>query len=1058
LFSSQDPFSARPGETGHVVGQSNNAPLAVHERRFSMVSSSSSSPAGKTTGAVLVLGGGVAGVQAALDLTELGLKVYLVEKSAAIGGVMARLDKTFPTNDCSLCILAPKLVEAGRNPNIEIITNADLLKVAGTPGNFSATIKKRPRYIDEEICTGCGQCTLYCLKQISDDYNERLSSTHAAHIDYSQAVPTSYHIDPKACLRLNFKTCGLCAVACQAKAIRFDQQEEMLELGVGAVVLAPGFGRVKNEVLARYGWGQFNDVLSAFEHERLMCASGPTSGAIVRPSDEKHPKKIAFLQCIGSRDRTCGNDYCSSVCCMYAIKQASLAREHDPEAEITLFYMDVRTHGKGFDAARERATKENNFRVVYARPPRVEDVFDGRLLLTYATEDGRHHYEYFDMVVLSQGLESPDDAELIAQATGIDLNDYQFAATDLHAPLATSKPGIYVIGAFQGPKDIPDSVTQAGGAAALCSGQLAGARGTEIVHAEYPAERDVTAEEPRIGVFVCHCGINIAGVVDVRQVRDYARTLPNVVYATDNLYSCSQDTQQHLTDIIREHRLNRVVVSACTPRTHEPLFQATLREAGLNRSLFEMANIRDQCSWVHMHEPEEATAKARDLVRMAVAKAAHLVPLAEQRLPVTPTALVVGGGLAGLTAALNVAEQGFACTLVEKDKELGGRSLLLTADRSGHNPRDLIAGLVRQVRQHPKITTYTGATVASASGYVGNFTSTIETDRGSQVVNHGVIILATGGRPYQPSQYLYGQSDRVLTQLELEKRLASARPLAKGTRQVVMIQCVGSRGEDLAYCSRVCCGQALKNALRLKAVQPDLAITIFYRDMRAYGFQEDLYRKAREQGVVFIRYTPDRPPVVAKDSTKNSRIHVTAHDPLLGEEVELAADLLVLSVGIVPEDPAVLARMLKVPVTAENFFLEAHVKLRPVDLPVDGVYVCGLAHAPKTMDETIAQAQAAAGRACQPLARGSIVPEPIVSRVDPELCIGCGACQAFCPYKAIDIYKEGKLRKARTLTASCKGCGVCAARCPTMAIDMGRFTLAGIRSQIHAFAAEGENK
>ncbi|MBU4262206.1 MAG: CoB--CoM heterodisulfide reductase iron-sulfur subunit A family protein [Proteobacteria bacterium] len=1020
-----------------------------------MVASSASSTSGITKGSVLVLGGGVAGVQSALDMTELGLKVYLVEKSASIGGVMARLDKTFPTNDCSLCILAPKLVEVGRNPNIDIITNAELLKVAGTPGNFTVTIKKRPRYIDEEVCTGCGQCTLYCLKQISDDYNEKLSSTHAAHIDYSQAVPTSYHIDPKSCLRLNFETCGLCAVACQAKAIRFDQREEVVELPVGAVVLAPGFGRIKNEVLQRYGWGKFADVLTAFEHERLMCASGPTNGEIVRPSDEKHPKKIAFLQCIGSRDRTCGNDYCSSVCCMYAIKQASLAREHDPEAEITLFYMDVRTHGKGFDAARERAISENNLRIIYARPPRVEDVFDGRLLLTYATEDGEHHYEYFDMVVLSQGLESPDDAELIARVTGIDLNEYQFAATGLNAPLATSRPGIYVIGAFQGPKDIPDSVTQASGAAALCSSLLTAARGTEIVHAQYPAERDVTTEEPRIGVFVCHCGINIAGVVDVRNVRDYARGLPNVVYATDNLYSCSQDTQKHLTDIIKEHRLNRVVVSACTPRTHEPLFQATMREAGLNRSLFEMANIRDQCSWVHMHEPEEATSKARDLVRMAVAKAAHLVSLAEQLLPVTPSALVVGGGLAGLTAALAVAEQGFACTLVEKNKELGGRSLLLTADRSGNSPSEMIGGLVEKVRQHRLITTYTKATVASTSGYVGSFTSAIDTGRGSEVVNHGIIILATGGRPYRPSQYLYNQSDRVMTQLELEKRLGSSRPLSNQIKQVVMIQCVGSRGDDLAYCSRVCCGQALKNALRLKALQPSLAITIFYRDMRAYGFQEDLYRKAREQGVIFIRYTPENPPKATKDATPKSRISIKAYDSLLGEEVELAADMVVLAVGIVPEDPSTLARMLKVPVTAENFYLEAHVKLRPVDLPVDGVYVCGLAHSPKTMDETIAQAQAAAGRACQPLARGSIVPEPIVSQVDSELCIGCGACQSFCPYKAIEIYKEGKLRKARTLKASCKGCGVCAARCPTMAIDMGRFTLEGIRSQIHAFA-EGE--
>ncbi|MFQ6759314.1 MAG: CoB--CoM heterodisulfide reductase iron-sulfur subunit A family protein [Deltaproteobacteria bacterium] len=1010
----------------------------------------------RTVGSVLVVGGGVAGVQASLDLTELGFKVHLVEKSGAIGGVMARLDKTFPTNDCSLCILAPKLVEAGRDPNIEILTLSELVALTGEPGNFTATVRKQPRYIDENICTGCGQCTLYCLKQIGNDFNENLEHSHAAHIDYAQAVPTSYHIDAKACLRLNHDTCGLCASVCQAKAIRFDDTEKVIDIPVGAVILAPGFGRVSDEVMVRYGLGQFQDVVTAFEHERLMCASGPTGGEILRISDRKHPKKIAFLQCIGSRDENCGNNYCSSVCCMYAIKQATLAREHDPECEITLFYMDVRTHGKGFDAARERAVREGNFRVIYSRPPRVEDVFGGGLLLTWATEDGKHHKEKFDLVVLSQGLEAPEGAEDLARAAGIHLNGYQFAQIDTYTPLATSRPGVYVIGAFQGPKDIPDSVTQAGGAAALCAGRLAPARGTATIKASFPEERDIAGEEVRIGVFVCHCGINIGGVVKVPSVAEYAKTLPHVVYATDNLYSCSQDTQRLLVETIHKHRLNRLVVAACTPRTHEPLFQATLREAGLNRSLFEMANIRDQCSWVHMHEPEAATEKAKDAVRMAVAKAAHLTALAEQQLPVTPSALVVGGGLAGMTAAMTIAEQGFEVTLVEREKNLGGRAMLLTADRFGLDPRKAVAELVAKVKAHPKITVHTQAAVVAVSGYVGNFTSTLDTGNGSVVVNHGVAVLATGGRPYEPKQYHYGESPKIVTQLELEKKLAGSRPLAKNANQVVMIQCVGSRGEDLSYCSRVCCGQALKNSLRLKKLRPELGITVLYRDMRAYGFLEDDYRAAREAGVIFVRYHEEKKPEVSVG--KSGAVTVRYHDPLLSDDVELAADLLALSVGIVPEDPTQLARMLKVPVTADKFFLEAHVKLQPVDLPVDGTYVCGLAHSPRSMDETIAQAQAAAGRACQPLARGAITPAPIVSKVDPELCIGCGACESFCPYKAIEIYKENKGRKARTLTASCKGCGVCAARCPTMAIDMGRFTLNGIMAQIQAFGeAYGEH-
>ncbi|PXF58603.1 MAG: hypothetical protein C4B58_06105 [Deltaproteobacteria bacterium] len=658
------------------------------------------------------------------------------------------------------------------------------------------------------------------------------------------------------------------------------------------------------------------------------------------------------------------------------------------------------------------------------------------------------------MVILSQGLEAPEGAEELARAAGIDLNTYDFASTDIYSPLATTRPGVFVIGAFQGPKDIPDSVTQASGASALCAGLLEVSRGVDMVHAEYPEERDVAGEEPRIGVFVCHCGINIAGVVDVKAVCSYAATLPNVVYAADNLYSCSQDTQSQLVETIHRHKLNRVVVAACTPRTHEPLFQATLREAGLNRSLFEMANIRDQCSWVHMHERAAATQKAKDLVRMAVAKASYLTPLAEQHLPVTPSALVIGGGLAGLTAALAIAEQGYECTLLEREQVLGGQALKLSADRHGQGPRKIISALVKRAAAHPRIRILTQTTVSSISGYIGNFTTTVSTATSSELINHGVTVLATGGR--EPSQYLFGQSDRVITQLGLEDRLESGKPLLAKMKQVVMIQCVGSRDEDLSYCSRVCCSQALKNALRLKRLKNDLAITILYRDMRAYGFIEDDYREARRQGVIFLRYTPDDPPEVLKGRGENSPLRVLVMDLLLGEQIEFSADLVVLSVGIVPEPTRELARMLKVPLTADGFFLEAHVKLRPVDLQVDGVYVCGLAHSPRTMDEIIAQAQAAAGRACQPLAKGAIQPEPIVSQVDEYRCIGCGACETFCPYKAIRMIKKGKKSKARTLPASCKGCGVCAARCPVMAIDMARFTEQGILAQIHAFTSVGE--
>ncbi len=1014
------------------------------------------SKAKSTSGSVLIVGGGVAGVQAALDLTELGFSVTLAEKTAAIGGIMAMLDKTFPTNDCSLCILAPKLVEAGRDPNINILTQTQIVELSGKAGNFTAKMIKKPRYIDEDACSGCGQCTMYCPSAIGDRYNEHLAITRAAHIDYAQAVPTTYYIDADACFRINHQLCNLCANVCPANAIRFDQTETEVELNVGSVILAPGVGRLDKSILEKYGWGKYEDVVSSYEFERLMCASGPTGGEIVRPSDGKHPKSIAFIQCVGSRDETCGKGYCSSVCCMYAIKEATMAREHDPEVKITLFYMDVRTHGKGFDAARQRAVKENELNIVRARPPRVEKVED-KLLLTYVDENNQAHSAVFDMVVLSVGIGAPESAKELAKACGISLNHYDFADTETYTPLETSRPGVFVIGAFQGPKDIPDSVTQASAASGLSSCLLKERRNEDTVHIEYPEERDVAGEEPRIGVFVCHCGINIAGVVDVPAVRDYAATLPYVVYSANNMYSCSQDTQKHIAEKIKEHKLNRVVVAACTPRTHEPLFQATLREAGLNRSLFEMANIRDQCSWVHMHQPEAATQKAKDLVRMAVAKAAFLTPLEERQIGVEPSAIVIGGGVSGMTAALSIADQGYQCTLIEKTKKLGGQALKLTSDRFGNDPREKVKELVKKVKKHPLIKIYTGSEITSVSGYVGNFDTTIQVkgktkkDVENITIHHGVTVITTGGKPYKPKQYLYGKSPKVVTQLELEEMLAKKPESIKKLSRIVMIQCVGSRGQDLSYCSRVCCTQAVKNALRIKGLNPDASIQVFYRDMRTYGFAEDDYRRARKSGVIFTRYHLDRCPEVAMGANKKAPLNVSAFDPIIGDEINIEADLVVLSVGIVPSEVQDLSRHLKVPVTEDGFFLEAHVKLRPVDLAVDGVYVCGLAHSPRTMDEAICQAQAAAARACQPLSKGKIEPEPIVSMVDQDRCIGCGACVDFCPYKAIQMVKVGKRKKAQTIAASCKGCGTCSSRCPALAIDMGRFTYQAITSQIHAF-------
>jgi len=936
-----------------------------------------------------------------------------------------------------------------------MLTNADFLALEGTPGNFTARVNLRPRYIDADACTACGLCTQYCPRHHVDPYNEGLAITRPIHIDYAQAVPATYYIDPSSCLYVQHGTCQICVPVCQSHAINFQQQPEERVLHVGAVILSPGFGKIDPKTLAKFSYGKHPDVVTSVEFERMTTASGPFQGEIKCFSDGRHPKRLAFIQCVGSRDIGCNNGYCSSVCCMYAIKEALVTKEHDPEVDITIYYMDIRTQGKDFDAARERA-EAMGIKFVRAK---VADVtpWENRLQLTYATLDGQHKFEPFDLVVLSVGLESPKDARRIADITKIDLNKYDFCATDGFNPLQTSQPGIVVAGAFQGPKDIPESVTQSSAAASLAAAALKSVRGKGVEVISYPEEQKVTAEEePRIGVFVCHCGINISSVVDCAQVADYAGDMKNVTYYTENLYSCSQDAQEVIKKKIKEHKLNRVVIAACSPRTHEPLFQETLRDAGLNRNLFEMVNIRDQCSWVHAGEPELATLKSKDLVRMAVSKARHIQPLPEQTVPVTAKALVVGGGVAGMTAALNLADQGFASVLIEKGDAIGGNLRHLHHTLAGDGVQAHLQTLVEKVNQSKKVEVICNAELVQTAGFIGNFSSVIASGKGAakveQTVDHGVIIVATGGREHRPDRYLLGKSKKVVTQQELEKQLAGkAKNRAPGS--VLMIQCAGSRGDDLQYCSKVCCNHALKNILKIKEINPSSQIVVLYRDMRTYGFAEDAYLEARKMGVVFIPYEVDRKPEVTE---KGAKVQVCFFDAIMQEEVTMNPDLVALSVGIVPDDTDTLSKLLKLPVTANNFFLEAHVKLRPVELAVSGVYVCGLAHGPKPIDETIVQAQAAAAKAAIPLVKGYVKVDPIVSSVEQDKCIGCGLCVSLCPYGAIAMQKVDGKRKAETISASCKACGICAAHCPTFAISMGGFTNEQINAQIEAFGDKAQ--
>jgi heterodisulfide reductase subunit A-like polyferredoxin len=879
--------------------------------------------------------------------------------------------------------------------------------------------------------------------------------------------------------------CLACVYACGTDAIDHDMVASEKQLAVGAIILAPGYQTYHATLSEEYGFGRYPNVITALQFERLLSASGPTMGHIQRPSDGQMPARIAFLQCIGSRDQD--HDYCSAVCCMYATKEAVIAKEHHPDLDIHVFMMDMRAFSKGYWPYFERAREHYGIQYHHCRISTLsEDPKNGDLILNYQDEGGNGCSERFDMAVLSVGMEISEAVRQLGQQLGIELDAYGFCHTAQFNPIETSRPGIFAVGPFREPKDIPESVVEASGAAAASAGILAEARWTLSHEKEYPPERDVSAEDIRIGVFVCHCGSNIAGFLDVPAVTAYARGLPNVVHAENNLYACSQDSIKLISQRVREQQLNRVVVASCSPLTHEPLFQDSIRAAGLNPYLFEMANIRNQCSWVHSDDWEAATTKAKALVRMAVARAAWLKPQHTIDFAVKRAALVVGGGAAGMRAALSLAEQGFPVHLIEKEAELGGNLRhLFTAARPlnggviARDPQKTLRRLREEVQANRNISIHLNSQLASTGGFKGGFKSIIEgADKGRQEISHGATILATGAREYRGPEYGYGSDARIITQQEFESLLAGrgGAPLRLGgaplrlpekgeagatatkrsgnlPRSVVMIQCVGPAEK---FCSRICCTVALKNALALKEISPEAEVVIFYTDMRTYGFKERLYTVAREKGVIFVRYDDEHRPQV----DLNGGLCVRGWEPILKRSIELHPDLVVLSMPVVPnQDAGELAALFKVPVDEDGFFLEAHVKLRPVDFSTEGIFMAGMAHYPKMLDESLIQAQAAAARAALVLSQDTLSAGGRVALVDETRCTGCLTCVRICPFNIPQIQANltgtGNIMGAAYIEPSvCQGCGLCAAECPAGAIQLMHYTDEQMRAKVRAVARE----
>jgi len=911
-------------------------------------------------------------------------------------------------------------------------------------------VLRHPRYVDMEKCIACGTCAEKCPKKVDDLFNEGLIKRKAIYVEYAQAVPLKYAIDPESCIYLTKGKCRACEKFCPTGAIDFDEKEERVTLEVGAVVLAPGFKPFDPSLYTTYKYAANPNVVTSMEFERILSATGPYQGHLQRPSDGKEPRKIAWLQCVGSRDlHKCDHGYCSSVCCMYAVKEAVIAKEHaGSDLDCAVFFMDMRTHGKEFERYYEDARNKHGIRFIRSRVPTV-DAVEGRdeLVVPYVDENGKVVREPFDMVVLSVGLETSPGVVDLARKLGIDLTEGRFCDTGSFRPVATSREGIYVCGAFQGPKDIPQSVIEASSAAAEAGALLSPARNTLVREVEVPEEINVAGERPRIGVFICHCGINIGGVVDVPAVRDYAESLPFVEYVTDNLFTCSTDTQDIIAREIREKGLNRIVVAACTPKTHEPLFQETLVNAGLNKYLFEMTNIRNQDSWVHKDHPEEATLKAKDLVRMAVAKVALMEPLQEAELDINQRALVIGGGISGMTSAKSLSGQGYRVSLIERSEALGGQALNLFRTWKGEDIRENLDRLVESVRSDPNIDVYLKTELADVEGFVGNFKSTLRSGDKEEVVEHGVAVIATGAAEYRPREYLYGEDPRVLTHLDLDRKFMADDPSLKDVKTAVFIQCVGSREPERPYCSRVCCTHSIESALHLKKLNPEMNIYILYRDIRSYGEREYLYRQARMEGVMFIRYSLENKPRV---SPAPEGLEIEVWDPILRESIGIRADLLALATAIVPYRDENLARFFKVPMNEDGFFVEAHAKLGPSEFSTDGVFLCGLAHYPKPIDESVAQALAASSRAVTLLAKRKVKTSGTVAYVNPADCSSCGVCVSICPYSAPSFLAEGPMAgKAEINPVLCKGCGLCVASCRSGAINLRGFEEGQIMAMIN---------
>ncbi|MDR5673071.1 RnfABCDGE type electron transport complex subunit B [Halalkaliarchaeum sp. AArc-GB] len=986
---------------------------------------------------VLVVGGGIAGIQSSLDLADSGAEVVLVERSPSIGGKMAALDKNFPTLDCSICIEGPVMSDAIEHDNIEVLTLAELTDLSGAAGDFTADVYQAPRFVGDE-CTRCDDCVEACPEYAPNEFDEGMGSRTAIFTPFEQAEPGPYVVDLDTCMNdpPNRMPCDRCQRACGPDCIDFEMTPTEYEIDVSSVIVATGFDLLNPEVIDEYGYGEHPDVLTSMEYERMLDAAGPTEGHIVRPSDGEHPEDVLFVYCVGSRDqRHC--EYCSRVCCMYSNKQAIQSVDHGVD-DVTALYMDMRAFGKGFDDFYDRAREEADVDYVRGRPAAVDTDGDSPVVRYEDADAGEVREEAYDMVVLAPALIPSDGTPDLAARLGVEVDDDGFfATTEAGGDMTeTTRNGVYAAGAATGPKDIPDSVAEASGAASRALSHVEERTWPEPVDVE---PIDATGEE-RVGVFVCHCGSNIAGTIDVEEVADWAEDLPNVEYTEDLLFACAGNTQEHITETVKEHELNRVVVASCSPKTHGPTFERVIAEAGLNKYLLEMANVRNHNSWVHDDE-RSATEKAKDMVKMAVDKAAFLTPLEEIEQPVEQTGVVIGGGIAGMSAAVSMAESGNEVHLIEREAELGGQLRHLEELHPGGRDADELLERRKRQLQETGVVVHTDTEVEGVSGHVGNFA--INLDSG-ETVDAGAVVLATGASPYEPEEFGYDDNPEVITNRELDARLADGGVDAD---RVTFVGCVGSRDGDRG-CSRYCCSSIVGQANQLAA--DGATVDVVNKDVRTFTRGgEEAYRAAQKQGVRFFRYDQDTPAGEALSYDAEAG-ELSFHERTLDREVVLEPDLIVLATGLRSngaDEEGDVASQLTVTRDEEQFLLESHPKLGPVEASVGGVFMAGTAQGPKGVRDAVDGALGTAAKADALLSKEEITQEPLAAQIDPETCIGCTRCAEVCPYNAV----EGEAQSVHSvIEAACMGCGTCASACPTDSITMPGFTDEQIKAQISA--------